>query len=68
MTSDLEYLWVLNRKDPDKWLVSSWDGKPYWLPTTGIDARPDMDGSSPVVRKIGNGFIGQYFRFERVVP
>ena len=66
MTSDLEYLWVLNRKDPDKWLVSLWDGEPYWLSVSGLNVQPDIAyGVGPVVRVIGNGYIGQYFRFER---
>lgn len=65
MINALEYLWVLNRNDPDRWLVSSWDGPPYWLSLVGLDARPDMDGPVPVIKKIGNGFIGQHYRFER---
>lgn len=65
MTQDLEYLWVINRKDADRWLVSAWDGEPYWLPIAGVSTKPDLDFGKPVVRRIGNGYIAEHFRFER---
>lgn len=66
MKQDVEYHWV-TAVTPSEYHVSTWEGKASTISKRGIIATPDRDiDGKPICKKIGNGKMAQYFRFEKI--
>ena len=61
----VQYLWVV-RRGAGEMMVCDWADEPRALATRDFNVTPDLDLGRPVFRLLPNGYVGQYFRFERI--